>query len=162
RHVPQGGAMSDGALIVAYLVAGVLFIRSLGGLSKQETARRGNLYGMLGMAIAVVATALQPSVSSCTTMHAALHGGTAIVAIGALAHTLQQQGWDDTTMGAARRGGAAIGAIVARRVAMTAMPELVAILHSFVGLAAVLVGVSTYLEPGRELAGVAHTIHLGE
>lgn len=124
--------MSGGALTIAYLVAGVLFIRSLGGLSKQETARRGNLYGMLGMALAVVATALQPGVSTYTTMGAAL-----VV-------------------------GGVIGAVVARRVAMTEMPELVAVLHSFVGLAAVLVGISSFVEPGRALVGVAHTIHLGE
>src|SRR5690606_20833990 len=127
-----GAAMSDGALTIAYLVAGVLFIRSLGGLSKQETARRGNLYGMLGMALAVIATALQPSISSFT------------------------------TMGAALLAGAAIGAVVARRVAMTSMPELVAILHSFVGLAAVLVGISSFVEPGRELTGVEQLIHLVE
>ncbi len=110
--------MTDGALTSAYLVAGVLFIRSLGGLSKQETARRGNLYGMVGMAIAVIATTLQPHVTTYTTMAGAL-----LV-------------------------GGAIGAVVARRVAMTSMPELVAILHSFVGLAAVLVGISSYLAPG--------------
>ena len=124
--------MSEGALTVAYLIAGVLFIRSLGGLSKQETARRGNLYGMLGMALAVIATALQPGISSFT------------------------------TMGAALLAGGAIGAVVARRVAMTSMPELVAILHSFVGLAAVLVGISSFVEPGRELTGVEHGIHLVE
>src|SRR5690606_22265603 len=109
-----------------------LFIRSLGGLSKQETARRGNVYGMLGMALAVVATSLQPGVSSHATM-----GGALLV-------------------------GGAIGAVVARRVAMTAMPELVAILHSFVGLAAVLVGISSFVEPGRALVGAAHSIHLTE
>ena len=58
--------------------------------------------------------------------------------------------------------GGAIGAVVARRVAMTAMPELVAILHSFVGLAAVLVGISTFLEPAGELVGVEKSIHLVE
>lgn len=124
--------MNGGALTIAYLVAGVLFIRSLGGLSKQETAQRGNFWGMLGMAIAVVATALQPSVSSYATATGAL-------VVGGL-----------------------IGAVVARRVAMTAMPELVAILHSFVGLAAVLVGISSFLAPGQELSGVAHSIHLVE
>ncbi len=131
--------MTGGALTIAYLVAGVLFIRSLGGLSKQETARRGNLYGMVGMALAVVATALQPHVTSYSTMVVAL-----------------------------LIGGAA-GAVVARRVAMTAMPELVAILHSFVGLAAVLVGISSFLAAGNpleesvaHLTGAARIIHLVE
>ena len=125
--------MNEGALTIAYLVAGVLFIRSLGGLSKQETARRGNLFGFVGMGIAMVATALNPAVTTYQVMAVCL----------AL--------------------GAAVGAVVARRVAMTAMPELVAILHSFVGLAAVLVGVSSFLQPGGEtLVGVARGIHLVE
>jgi NAD(P) transhydrogenase subunit beta len=124
--------VNAGALTIAYLVAGVLFIRSLGGLSKQETARRGNLFGFVGMGIAMVATALNPEV---TTYH---------VMAGCLVL------------------GAMVGAVVARRVAMTAMPELVAILHSFVGLAAVLVGVSSFLHPGETLTGVAHGIHLVE
>ena len=124
--------MSEGALTVAYLIAGVLFIRSLAGLSKQETARRGNLYGLLGMGLAMAATVLDSRVT-----------GYALLAACLLV-------------------GAAIGAVVARRVAMTAMPELVAILHSFVGLAAVLVGLSSFLSPGREITGVAHTIHLVE
>jgi H+-translocating NAD(P) transhydrogenase subunit beta len=122
----------DGALTIAYLVAGVLFIRSLAGLSKQETARRGNLYGMIGMAIAVVATGFTPGITRHEWMVPAL-------VVGAIA-----------------------GALVARRVEMTAMPELVAILHSFVGLAAVLVGISSYLEPGRPLEGVEKSIHLVE
>ncbi len=119
-------------LTIAYLIAGVLFIRSLGGLSKQETARRGNLYGMLGMAIAIVATAIHPDVSG---LHI-LVGGLIV--------------------------GGTVGAVVARRVAMTAMPELVAILHSFVGLAAVLVGISSHAHPAQQLTGAAHDIHLVE
>lgn len=128
--------MNGGAFTIAYLVAGVLFIRSLGGLSKQDTARRGNLSGMLGMAIAIVATALQPEVTS----HGTTYG----------------------TMGAAVIVGALVGAVVAKRVAMTAMPELVAILHSFVGLAAVLVGISSFVRPLEAHTGAAHTIHLAE
>ncbi len=124
--------MSDAASTIAYLVAGVLFIRSLGGLSKQETARGGNLAGMAGMALAIVATALQPSISTYHTAIAAL-----VI-------------------------GGVIGAVLARRVAMTAMPELVAILHSFVGLAAVLVGISSFLAPGQALTGAAHVVHLIE
>ena len=123
----------SGALTIAYLVAGVLFIRSLGGLSKQETARQGNLFGFVGMAIAMAATVLDPRVERFEIM------------LGCLAV------------------GGVVGAVVARRVAMTAMPELVAILHSFVGLAAVLVGISSHLDPGEDpLTGVAQVIHLVE
>ena len=110
--------MSGQQLVVAYLIAGVFFIRSLGGLSKQETARQGNWFGIVGMGLAMVATALHPDVDVY------------VVIAGCLVL------------------GGAIGAVVARRVAMTQMPELVAILHSFVGLAAVLVGISSFLAPG--------------
>ncbi len=124
--------MSTEQLVIAYLVAGVLFIRSLGGLSKQETAARGNMFGLIGMALAMVATMFHPRVSTFV------------------------------VIGACLVAGGAIGAVVARRVGMTQMPELVAILHSFVGLAAVLVGLSSYLEPGAELTGIEETIHLIE
>jgi H+-translocating NAD(P) transhydrogenase subunit beta len=121
----------ENLLTVAYLAAAVLFILSLGGLSTQVTARRGNLYGMVGMAIAVVATLLDPRVA-----------------------------WSGLPMvGGAVLVGGALGAVLAARVAMTAMPELVALLHSFVGLAAVLVGLSTFLAPGHELAGVEQVVH---
>ncbi len=106
--------MSQTLVTAAYLVAAVLFILSLSGLSGQETARRGNAYGIAGMLIAVAVTAL-----SQVENFGVLAGGIAI--------------------------GALIGAVLAARVAMTSMPELVAILHSFVGLAAVLVGVASYL-----------------
>jgi len=106
--------MKEGLITIAYIAASVLFILSLGGLSQQETARRGNLYGIIGMLIALVATAAKMDVSGYTILAAALIPG------------------------------AVIGAIVASRVQMTAMPQLVAILHSFVGLAAVLVGFATY------------------
>ncbi|MBV1857202.1 MAG: NAD(P)(+) transhydrogenase (Re/Si-specific) subunit beta [Nannocystaceae bacterium] len=104
-------------------------ILSLGGLSSQETAGRGNFYGMLGMAIALVATAATPGVEG----YAMLAG--AIIP------------------------GVLIGGFLAQRVAMTSMPELVAVLHSFVGLAAVLVGFASYLGPQPELTAVEMTIH---
>jgi NAD(P) transhydrogenase subunit beta len=131
--------MSPGVLTAAYLIAGVLFIRSLGGLSKQETAGTGNVFGMTGMALAVAITAVAWTE----------HGVTA-VGIGLLT-------------GAIGAGGL-VGAVLARRVEMTGMPELVAILHSFVGLAAVLVGVSSYLTPGdaTELVGAGRTVHFVE
>ncbi len=126
-------AIPESALTVAYLLAAVLFILSLGGLSRQETARRGNVYGILGMALAFVATALDP----------------------------EMQRWD-IVAGAIAAGGI-IGAFLAARVQMTGMPELVALLHSFVGLAAVLVGMSSYLNPIQEAASpTEHTIHLIE
>jgi len=108
--------MSQGIAIASYLGASVLFIISLGGLSHQETARRGNRYGILGMLVALVVTILNPSVNSYLYL---------IVSMTV---------------------GAMIGAVVASRVQMTGMPELVAILHSFVGLAAVLVGYNIFLE----------------
>jgi NAD(P) transhydrogenase subunit beta len=121
--------MSNNLLTVAYIAASALFILSLGGLSNQETARKGNLYGIAGMLIAFIATALSSQVTGYA------------------------------TLGAVILPGVMIGAIVASRVAMTSMPELVAILHSFVGLAAVLVGIANYLQPGQALVGVEETIH---
>jgi len=115
---------------LAYIVAALLFILSLRGLSAQTTARRGNLYGSLGMLLAVAMTVvvlLFPAPSAA----AAATSGVALLA-------------------AAVGIGSAAGALLAARVAMTSMPELVAILHSFVGAAAVLVGVANYLAPGRE------------
>ncbi|MDQ3031335.1 MAG: NAD(P)(+) transhydrogenase (Re/Si-specific) subunit beta [Myxococcota bacterium] len=114
----------SGVSTIAYLVAGVLFIRSLGGLSKQETAGLGNFYGMIGMFLAV--------------------GVTAAIWIG---EDGSVQGLGFALLAAAITIGGIIGAVLARRVEMTGMPELVAILHSFVGLAAVLVGISSYLAP---------------
>ena len=121
--------MSNNLVTVAYIAASALFILSLGGLSNQETARKGNLFGIAGMLIAFVATALSNQVTEYSTLIAAI-----IPAI-------------------------IIGAILASRVAMTSMPELVAILHSFVGLAAVLVGIGNYLQPDPSLVGVEETIH---
>ena len=110
--------MPEGLITVAYIVSAVLFVLSLRGLSNQETARRGNMFGVAGMIIAVVATVLGGQVGSIGTL-------ILVMLIG---------------------GG--IGLVAARRVAMTAMPELVAILHSFVGAAAVLVGIVSHLESG--------------
>jgi NAD(P) transhydrogenase subunit beta len=121
----------DNLLTVAYLVSAVLFILSLGGLSTQATARRGNAYGIVGMAIAVGATLLHHRITG--------------IGYGAIALPIVV--------------GGGVGALLAARVAMTAMPELVALLRSFVGLAAVLVGLSTYLDPGEQLEGVERVVH---
>ena len=121
--------MSIGITTVAYIGASILFILSLGGLSNQETARRGNIYGIIGMAIAIVATILATQIDDYTMLIAA-------VIVGAL-----------------------IGIVVASRVEMTQMPQLVAILHSFVGLAAVLVGIASYVDPNSAYEGVEKTIH---
>ena len=105
---------------MAYLAAGMLFILSLGGLSKQETAQRGNTYGIIGMILAVltVLVGIEQGDNLDLGKAAPLLGGTILV-------------------------GFVIGGFLAARVAMTAMPQLVAILHSFVGLAAVFVGLSS-------------------
>jgi NAD(P) transhydrogenase subunit beta len=121
----------NGILVVSYIIATILFILALGGLSNQETARRGNWYGIVGMAIALVATIWGiVSQAYVELVIALLIGGT-------------------------------IGLIAARRVQMTQMPELVAILHSLVGLAAVAVGFANFLDPGRlaHYQGVDLTIH---
>jgi NAD(P) transhydrogenase subunit beta len=117
----------------AYLFASILFILSLSGLSTQESAKRGVLYGIVGMIVAIIATILGKGVE----------GHVYIIAAIAVASV--------------------IGIMLARKVEMTAMPQLVAILHSFVGLAAVLVGFGSYLDPATQsLTGAEHTIHLVE
>ncbi|NRA62070.1 MAG: Re/Si-specific NAD(P)(+) transhydrogenase subunit beta [Psychrobium sp.] len=123
--------MSQGLVSAAYIVAALLFILSLAGLSKQQTAEKGCYAGMAGMAIALVATILHPTVE-----------GTAFIIIAMLI-------------------GGGIGWQMAKKVEMTQMPELVAILHSFVGLAAVLVGFNSYLDHGV-LVGAMKNIHLVE
>jgi NAD(P) transhydrogenase subunit beta len=125
--------MSESLVTVAYLGATILFILSLGGLSHPESARRGNLYGMIGMAIAVLATVFGPHVSSA---------GIPWI-IGAMVV------------------GAAIGLYAARVVQMTQMPELVALMHSLVGLAATLVGYASYIDPAASasFSGAEKTIH---
>ena len=121
--------MSIGAISAAYIAAAILFILSLAGLSKQETSKRGNWYGIFGMAIAMVATILNPNVTSYVWLIiACLIGG-------------------------------GIGAHFAKKVEMTQMPELIAMLHSFVGMAAVLVGFASYFDPSLQLVGAAKTIH---
>jgi NAD(P) transhydrogenase subunit beta len=118
---------------IAYVGATILFILSLGGLSNPESSRRGNLYGMIGMAIAVLATVLGPQVTPA---------GYAWI-VGALLL------------------GAVIGLYAARVVKMTQMPELVALMHSLVGLAAVLIGFANYIDPAAtgHLQGAERTIH---
>jgi NAD(P) transhydrogenase subunit beta len=122
-------AMSSSLVTVAYLASAVLFILALGGLSTNETARRGNLFGIVGMLIAVAVT-----ITAFVTRHLEILIALMIV-------------------------GGVIGFILARRVQMTQMPELVAILHSLVGLAAVLIGFATFLDVTVEYLGVEKTIH---
>ncbi|MEO6223717.1 MAG: NAD(P)(+) transhydrogenase (Re/Si-specific) subunit beta [Vicinamibacterales bacterium] len=121
--------MTPALLATSYIAAAVLFILSLQGLAHPETARRGNQFGAIGMLVALLAVALHGGVLSSPTLLASL----AIAGI--------------------------IGALVASRVAMTSMPQLVAILHSFVGAAAVLVGISNHMQPAVELSGTERTIH---
>jgi H+-translocating NAD(P) transhydrogenase subunit beta len=125
--------MSESLTTVAYLGATILFILSLGGLSHPESARRGNLYGMIGMGIAVLATIF----------------GTHVTSIGI--------SW---IIGAMVVGGA-IGLYAARVVQMTQMPELVALMHSLVGLAATLVGYASYIDPAASagFSGAEKAIH---
>ncbi len=119
---------------IAYLVAAMLFILSLRGLSTQETARRGNAFGIVGMGLALVVT--------CYALIAALSLGAA--------HAGSNADIGFAILGGAIAIGAIVGAVLAARVAMTSMPELVAVLHSFVGAAAVLVGIASYLEPEKK------------
>jgi len=124
--------MSTGLITAAYLMAAILFILALAGLSKQESAQTGNSYGMIGMAIALLAT---------------------IAGLGSDA----AYGYIIVSM----LIGSVIGLRLALKVEMTEMPELVAILHSFVGLAAVLVGFNSFIDHG-ELTGTLLSIHLTE
>lgn len=130
--------MSQSYVITAYIAAAICFILSLSGLSRQESARTGNNFGIVGMTIAVLATVFSDQV----------HGVVAIIFAMAV--------------------GGAVGVVLARRVEMTQMPELVAILHSFVGLAAVFVGFNSYiLDDGHHLilnaeAAALRNIHLVE
>ncbi len=125
--------MSASLATVSYIGATILFILSLGGLSNQATSLRGNLYGMIGMTLAVLATVFGPAV------------------------TMAGIPWIVGAMVI----GAAIGLYAARTVQMTQMPELVALMHSMVGLAAMLVGFATYIDPAAALSftGAAKTIH---
>lgn len=121
--------MSDGLINAVYLGAAVLFILALSGLSSNENARRGNLYGMLGMLLAVFATIMSAAV-----------GNYAVIA-------------------ATMVIGSVIGFILARRIKMTQMPQLVAVLHSLVGMGAVLVGYANYMDPEVSFVGIEKTIH---
>lgn len=123
--------MSQSLATVAYLGAAILFILSLGGLSNPESSRRGNLYGMVGMALAVLATVFGPRVSPA---------GIPWI-VGALVV------------------GGSIGLYAAKTVKMTQMPELVALMHSLVGLAACLVGFASYVDTSLQLEGVEKAIH---
>ncbi len=125
--------MSASLANVSYIGAIILFILSLGGLSSPESSRRGNLYGMIGMTIAVLATVFGPRV------------------------TMAGLPW---IIGAMVVGGS-VGLYAARRVQMTQMPELVALMHSLVGLAAMLVGFANYIDPlaALNLSGAEKAIH---
>ena len=122
---------SEGLVTVSYIASTILFILSLGGLSTPETARKGNFYGILGMSIAILATIAGPHVTAT---------GYQPLVIAILI-------------------GASIGIYAAKKVKMTEMPELVALMHSLVGLAAVLVGYANYMDPATSLMGVEKTIH---
>jgi NAD(P) transhydrogenase subunit beta len=125
--------MSATLATVSYIGATILFVLSLGGLSNPETSRRGNLYGMIGMTIAVLATVFGPQITPA--------GYVWIIVAMAI--------------------GASIGLYAARVVKMTQMPELVALMHSLVGLAAMLVGFANYIDPAAAgtFQGVEKTIH---
>ncbi|MDP6080798.1 MAG: NAD(P)(+) transhydrogenase (Re/Si-specific) subunit beta, partial [Arenicellales bacterium] len=123
--------LTSGIVWAAYLVSAILFILSLSGLSNQESARRGNVFGIAGMALAIGATILGNTLENYPLVIAMmLLGGT-------------------------------IGVMVSMRVQMTAMPQLVALLHSLVGLAAVMIGVANQLgsDTTAAFAGVEKTIH---
>lgn len=120
--------MSQGLITAAYIIAAILFIASLNGLSSQESARRGNLFGVIGMIVAIAATVASSQVT-----------GLGYITI-------------------AMAVGAGIGVRLALKVEMTSMPELIAILHSFVGIAATVIGFNTYLDH-HVLMGAAKTIH---
>lgn len=124
--------MSSGIITVSYIAASALFILALGGLSHQETARRGNYYGMLGMGLAVFVTIVGLVTNNLI-----------FLLVGMVA-------------------GGYIGWVLAKKVEMTQMPELVAILHSLVGLAAVFVGYANALDHSNSLTGVEKTIHDAE
>ncbi|MGF6637071.1 Re/Si-specific NAD(P)(+) transhydrogenase subunit beta [Paraburkholderia sp. MM6662-R1] len=123
--------MTSNLTTVSYIGAAILFILSLGGLANPETARRGNLLGMIGMVIAVLATVLGPRVSAAGIPYVV----------------------------AALVVGGAIGLIAAKKVQMTQMPELVALMHSLVGLAACLVGFASYIDSSVQFTGAEKAIH---
>ena len=121
--------MTSSLITVSYLAAAILFILALSGLKDNQSARRGNLYGMIGMTIAILVT-----ISAFVTKN---HNILIVVMV----------------------IGGVSGFVLSRRVKMTQMPELVAILHSLVGLAAVLIGFANFLDTSFNLTGVEKTIH---
>ncbi|RQZ12369.1 Re/Si-specific NAD(P)(+) transhydrogenase subunit beta [Burkholderia sp. Bp9031] len=123
--------MTSNLTTVSYIGAAILFILSLGGLANPETARRGNLLGMIGMLIAVLATVAGPRVSAAGIPYVI----------------------------AALVVGGAVGLYAAKKVQMTQMPELVALMHSLVGFAACLVGFASYIDTSLQLTGAEKAIH---
>src|SRR5215217_5240487 len=123
--------MNASLATVAYIASTILFILSLGGLSNPETARRGNLFGMIGMGLAVLATVFGPRVTAA---------GLPWILIALVL-------------------GGGVGLYAARVVKMTQMPELVALMHSLVGLAACLVGFASYVDTSIQYAGAEKIIH---
>jgi NAD(P) transhydrogenase subunit beta len=140
--------MSHSLVTMSYIVAAILFILSLSGLSNQETARKGNYYGMLGMAIAIIATILSGAVNGetaieLTIFNTTLSGAATVFGILIVAFII----------------GGSLGAKAAYTVEMTQMPELVAIMHSLVGMAAVLVGYANFMDSSISISGAEKTIH---
>ncbi len=121
--------MTHGFVTVSFIGASIMFILALGGLSKPETSRRGNVYGIMGMLLALTAAIL----GLVSAHYIILFGGVIV--------------------------GGTIGLVLAKKVEMTQMPELVAILHSLVGMAAVLVGFANFLDHDTSLVGINKTIH---
>ena len=124
--------MATGIVTSAYIIAAIFFILALAGLSKQETAKNGNMFGMIGMAIALIATIFSEDVN-----------GLIWIIIAML-------------------GGAIVGIYKAKKVEMTQMPELIALLHSFVGLTAVLVGFNSFIQSDMLENPDMETVHLIE
>ena len=127
--------MSVGLVTISYIVATILFIKSLGGLSNPESSRQGNYFGIAGMSIAILATVLGPQVTGISSV---------------------------LTILICMAVGGSVGIFAAVKVKMTEMPELVALMHSLVGLAAVLVGYATYIDVNTGFVGAEKTIHEAE
>ncbi len=144
---------------LAYIAAALLFILALAGLSKQKSARSGNFAGIGGMAVALVATIVVAIVAAL--VPSVVGGRIGEVSFFAITEAGMGAGAVAILIILALAIGAAIGIFKAKSVQMTQMPELVAMLHSFVGAAAVLVGICSFItEPGAE--GVENAWHMGE
>jgi NAD(P) transhydrogenase subunit beta len=135
--------VSNSLIQGSYIIAGLAFILALAGLSKHHTAKRGNVFGMVGMGVALVFTVL---------------GTVLAVKSGSITVFEAAPSWATVAILAPMAVGAVFGIVLAVRVEMTGMPELIALLHSFVGLTAVLVGWNSYLEPGH----LGDKLHYGE